>query len=89
VQTGGGKLDTCINHVGMVCPLCWLEGLGLATLVFGGVTVVCCCGRGHPEMKQVGPQVWAAVEGVLILRVGKSGWRLASMVIVGIAKREN
>jgi hypothetical protein len=32
--------------------MCWLEGLGLATLVSGGVTVVCCCGRGHPEMKQ-------------------------------------
>jgi hypothetical protein len=47
------KLDTCINHVGMVCPLCWLEGLCLATLVLGGVIVVCCCGRGHPEMNEV------------------------------------
>jgi hypothetical protein len=53
VQTGGGKLETFINHVGMVCPLCWLEGLGLATLVSGGVTVVGCCGRGHPELKQM------------------------------------
>jgi hypothetical protein len=53
VQTGGGNLDTCINHVSMVCPLCWLEGLDLVTLVSGGVTVVCCCGCGHPEMKQV------------------------------------
>jgi hypothetical protein len=53
VQAGGGKLDTCINHVSMVCPLCWLEGPGLETLVSRGVTVVCCCGRGHPEMKQV------------------------------------
>jgi hypothetical protein len=33
--------------------------------------------------------VCAAVEGVLILRVGESGGRLASMVIVGIAKWEN
>jgi hypothetical protein len=47
------KLDTRINHVGIVCPLCWFEGLGLATLVSGGVAVVFCCGRGHPEMKQV------------------------------------
>jgi hypothetical protein len=31
--------------------------------------------------------VCAAVEGVLILRVGESGGRLVSMVIVGIAYR--
>jgi hypothetical protein len=53
VHVGGGKLDTCIKHFGMVCPLGWFEGPGLATLVSGGVTVVCCCGLGHPEMKQV------------------------------------
>jgi hypothetical protein len=42
VQAGGGKLDTCIKHVGVVCSLCWLEGLGLATLVSGGVTLNTC-----------------------------------------------
>jgi hypothetical protein len=47
------KLDTYLKHVGIVCPFCCLEGLGLATLVSGGVTAVCCCGRGHPEMNEV------------------------------------
>jgi hypothetical protein len=47
--------------------------------------VVCCSGRGHPEMKQVAAAGVSAVEGVLILRVGETGGRLASMVIVVIA----
>jgi hypothetical protein len=65
------KLDTCINHVGIVCPLCWLERMGLATLVSGGVTVVCRCGRGHPEMNDVAAAGVCCCGRGPILRVGE------------------